>query len=147
MRHITISAIRDIIIYLSIMENLRKVISLHQASLISGYHQDYLSSLIRKNEIRGEKVGRNWFTTEEEIKNYILRQEIRHKKTVLKYFLYFKKINKSFISAFACLAIFSVGIYFYNKQAYPNTQAEVSSPKFSDINKSVAQEEFKKLQF
>src|SRR3990167_10337324 len=98
------------------MENLKKVISLHQASQISGYHQDYLSSLLRKKEIKGGKMGGNWFTTEEEVKNYIFKQKIRNKKWIVKYFLYFKKMNKSFIYAFICLALFSVGLYFYNEK-------------------------------
>jgi len=121
------------------MENLKKVISLHQASQISGYHQDYLSSLIRKNEIKGEKMGGNWFTTEEEIKNYIFKQEIRHKKWIIKYFLYFKKANKSFLYAFICLALLAVGIYFYNEK-YSATQTQTQS-------QAVIKEEFKELQF
>ena len=121
------------------MENLKKVISLHQASQISGYHQDYLSSLIRKNEIKGEKMGGNWFTTEEEIKNYIFKQEIRHKKWIIKYFLYFKKANKSFLYAFICLALLSAGIYFYNEN-YSATQTQTQT-------QAVIKEEFNELQF
>ena len=126
------------------MENLKKVISLHQASKISGYHQDYLSSLLRKKEIKGGKMGGNWFTTEEEIKNYIFKQKIRNKKWIVKYFLYFKKMNKSFIYAFICLALFFVGLYFYNEKNYIATQTEVANTKNSLINKSEIKEE---LQF
>src|SRR3989344_9478293 len=122
------------------MENLRKVISLHQASRISGYHQDYLSSLIRKNEIKGEKMGGNWFTTEDEIKNYIFKQKIRHKKWIVKYFLYFKKINKSFLYAFVCLAFLSVGIYFYNEN-YDTTQTQ------AEIKEAVGEINRNELQF
>lgn len=43
-------------------------IPLKQASEISGYHQDYLSQLIRQKKIKGTKIGRNWFVKEEEIK-------------------------------------------------------------------------------
>jgi hypothetical protein len=129
------------------MENLKKVISLHQASIISGYHQDYLSSLIRKNEIRGQKMGGNWFTTEEEVKNYIFKQKIRHKKWITKYFLYLKKINKSFLYAFICLAIFSVGLYFLNEKSYSEVQTLVVSNKLSSINQLVTKEEYKDLQF
>lgn len=98
------------------MPNLKKIISLHQASKISGYHQDYLSSLMRKNEIKGEKVGNSWFTTEEEIKNYIFKQQIRKKNWLVKTLLYFKKINKSFIYSLIFLVLISVGIYFYNQK-------------------------------
>ena len=86
------------------MGNLNKVISLHQASKISGYHQDYLSSLIRKNEIEGQKMGGNWFTTEEEIRNYIFKQKIRNKNWVVKFLMYFKKMNKSFLYSLIILA-------------------------------------------
>jgi len=68
-------------------------------------------------------MGGNWFTTEDEIKNYIFKQKIRHKKWIVKYFLYFKKINKSFLYAFVCLAFLSVGIYFYNEN-YDTTQTQ-----------------------
>lgn len=129
------------------MENLKKVISLHQASKISGYHQDYLSSLIRKNEIQGQKMGGNWFTTEEEVRSYIFKQEIRHKKWIVRYFLYFKKINKNFIYAVICLTLLSVGIYFYNKISYSEIQAEIINPSFSNISKLEIEEESKELKF
>ncbi|MFA5791897.1 MAG: hypothetical protein WC884_02575 [Candidatus Paceibacterota bacterium] len=127
------------------MENLKKVISLHQASKISGYHQDYLSLLIRKKEIKGEKMGGNWFTTEEEVKNYIFKQEIRHKKWIIKYFLSFKRANKSFIYAFIILVLFGIVIYFYNKR-YTEIQTQTVNTNFSDINK-VVEEKFKELKF
>ena len=125
------------------MENLKKVISLHQASQISGYHQDYLSSLIRKNEIRGEKMGGNWFTTEEEIENYIFKQKIRHKKWIIKYFLYFQKINKSFLYAFICVALLSAGIYFYNEN-YSATQTQI---QIQAVNEAEEEMNRKELQF
>jgi len=78
------------------VENLEKVISLHQASKISGYHQDYLSALIRKKDIKGEKLGGNWFTTEEEIKKYIFKQKTRNKKWIIKYFLYLPIIKQRY---------------------------------------------------
>ena len=125
------------------MENLRKVISLHQASKISGYHQDYLSSLIRKKDIQGQKMGGNWFTTEEEVRNYIFKQEIRNKKWIVRYFLYLKKINKNFLYAVICLAFLSVGIYFYNKISYSEIQTKTINPSLYDINKLETKEELK----
>jgi len=116
------------------MENLKKVISLHQASKISGYHQDYLSALIRKNEIKGVKMGGNWFTTEEAVKNYILKQKVRNKNWVIKCLFYFKRINKSFLYSLIILALLSAGIYFYNKKF---SEAEAQAPNVkapSDIN-------------
>lgn len=127
------------------MENLKKIISLHQASIISGYHQDYLGSLLRKNEIKGEKLGGNWFTTEEEIKNYIFKQKIRHKKWIVKYFLSFtRRINKSFVYALICLILFSVGLYVYNKVEIKNPEVRM---QFSGINQPKPNEQFNRLQF
>lgn len=127
------------------MENLRKVISLHQASQISGYHPDYLSALIRKKEILGEKKGGNWFTTEEEIKNYIFKQKIRNKNWLLKsLLLFFKRLNRGLVYAFVCVIIFSIGLYFYNKNEI-KTKAE--NAKLSNIAKPEVKEEFKELKF
>ena len=127
------------------MGNLKKVITLHQASRVSGYHQDYLSYLIRKGELKGEKVAGNWFTTEDAVKNYILNQEIRQKKSIAKYFLYLKKINKGFVYAFIALIILSTGIYLSNKY-----QSEIKVQTIdvnSDIKKSEIKEEVQALKF
>lgn len=131
------------------MGNLKKIISLHQASQISGYHQDYLSSLIRKKEIKGEKLGSNWFTTEEEIKNYIFKQKIRNKNIIVKYILWFTKANSSLIYAFAFLAIFSVGVYFFNKQ-FSGVQAETAKKEIPSTTQNellVKRDPLKELQF
>ncbi|MDE2399711.1 MAG: hypothetical protein KGL67_01730 [Patescibacteria group bacterium] len=128
------------------MPNLKKVISLHQAATISGYHQDYLSSLLRKNEIRGEKLGGNWFTTEEEIKDYIFKKKIRNKNWIAKNFLFFVRKNTGFIYAFILLAILLVGIYFYDKY-YVEIKNPTLDTQFSGINKFVPKEEVKELKF
>lgn len=68
------------------MESFKKVISLNQAAQFSGYSQDYLGFLIRKGEIKGMKKGRAWFTTEEEIKNYLFKKKVRHQEFAIKEF-------------------------------------------------------------
>lgn len=68
------------------MNSLKKVISLNQASTLSGYTQDYLGFLVRKGEIKGIKKGRVWFTTEEEVNNYLFKKKIRHKEFAIKDF-------------------------------------------------------------
>jgi hypothetical protein len=68
------------------MESLKKVISLNQAAKFSGYSQDYLGFLVRKGELKGIKKGRVWFTTEEEIKNYIFKKKVRHQEFAVKEF-------------------------------------------------------------
>lgn len=108
------------------MENLKKAIPLNQASKISGYHSDYLSALIRKGELKGEKIGGSWFTTEEAIKDYIFKQKVRHKKLAVVDFLSPTRTRKIFI--LATIIFFSIilsGIYFYGK----NTKIIVEEEK------------------
>ena len=50
-----------------------KYISLHEASKLTDYSQEYISLLCRKGKIKGEKLGRNWFTTKEWINDYVAR--------------------------------------------------------------------------
>lgn len=47
------------------------IISLREASKISGYHQDYLSFLIRKNKLQGQKIGKVWCVKEENLRNFM----------------------------------------------------------------------------
>lgn len=68
------------------MESLKKFISLSEAAKISGYTQDYLGSLIRKGEMKGTKKGNTWFTTEEELNNYIFKKKIRNSEFAIREF-------------------------------------------------------------
>lgn len=98
------------------MGNLKKVISLSQASKITGYHSDYLSALIRKNELKGEKVGKSWFTTEEDINEYIFKQKIRHKEfAILDFFSPTR--TKKILAYTGVVFVFGIlfGIYLYGK--------------------------------
>jgi len=47
------------------------LISLREASKISGYHQDYLSFLIRQNKLSGIRVGRNWGVNKQDLLNFM----------------------------------------------------------------------------
>ncbi|HAS80902.1 MAG: hypothetical protein UR25_C0001G0002 [Candidatus Nomurabacteria bacterium GW2011_GWE1_32_28] len=115
------------------MENLKKIISLNQASKITGYHSDYLSSLIRKKEIKGRKIGGNWFTTEEEINNYIFKQKIRHNKLAVGDFLSQKKTKKIFvITGILLVCSLFFGIYLYGKNKKIISE-EVKKTLSSDI--------------
>lgn len=53
------------------MAVLNKMITLREASKISGYHSDYLSFLIRSRKLRGEKAGRSWLVSEREIQRLL----------------------------------------------------------------------------
>lgn len=52
-----------------------KLISLKKAAKISGYAPDYLGYLIRKGKLEGKRVGRDWFTTEEALRAYLLTKK------------------------------------------------------------------------
>jgi hypothetical protein len=57
------------------MNNLNSFITLREAGQKSGYHPDYLSSLIRDGKLQGQKLGKTWVTTEIEIKRLNTSQE------------------------------------------------------------------------
>ncbi len=113
------------------MESLKKIISLSQASQISGYTQDYLGYLIRRGEIKGVKKGRVWFTTEEEVKDYIFKKNIRGQKFIVKGFFSPTRIKK--IIFFAVL-IFIIISFFKERQNHSNFVPvdEIKSPIISD---------------
>ena len=52
-------------------EQLRDLISVTEASQLSGFTPDHIRKLIRKREIDGIKIGRNWLTTREAIRKYL----------------------------------------------------------------------------
>lgn len=119
------------------MENLKKVISLNQASKISGYHSDYLSALIRKKELKGEKIGGSWFTTKEELDNYILKQKIRHKKFAFLDFLSPKRTQEIFLlTGIIFLSTILVGMYIHdkNKKVIFEEEKKVLSSEAEIIN-------------
>ncbi len=90
------------------MESLKKVISLNQAAQFSGYSQDYLGFLIRKGEIKGIKKGRAWFTTEEEVKNYLFKKKVRRQEFAIKEFFSPTRIRNIII---ATMIIFICGFF------------------------------------
>jgi len=47
------------------------LISLHEAAKISGYHQDYLSYLIRNKKLPGVRIGRSWGLKRQDLINFI----------------------------------------------------------------------------
>ena len=99
------------------MPNLKKVISLNEASKISGYHSDYLSALIRKKELKGVKSGGSWFTTVEDINDYILRKKIRHKKWAFSEFFSSPTRRKRIIIWTSVILIAILfGYNFYNRK-------------------------------
>ncbi len=52
------------------------LISVSEASKLSGLTTSYIRRLLRDDRIEGVKIGQNWLTTEEAIREY-LKQERR----------------------------------------------------------------------
>ena len=53
--------------------NIADLISLHEASEICNLSQGHLALLIRNEELKGWKIGRNWVTTREAITDYLFQ--------------------------------------------------------------------------
>ncbi|HDH07801.1 MAG TPA: hypothetical protein ENG89_02175, partial [Candidatus Moranbacteria bacterium] len=57
-------------------------IPLAEAARLSGYTPEHLNLLCRTKRIKAEKIGRNWFTTEEWLDEFIAVVELNNKKAV-----------------------------------------------------------------
>ena len=57
------------------MDNKNDLISLQEASQSCGYSQEYLSLRARQKKLKATKLGRNWVTTREWLKEYVERSE------------------------------------------------------------------------
>jgi len=90
-------------------------ISLKKASQISGYHPDYLGALIRNGKLKGGKIGRDWFTTEEDLRKYLFNRRFFLAKDLL-----FQKISKkaSFIILAALLLPLFVFFLIHSPKMY-----------------------------
>jgi len=107
------------------MDSLKKVISLNEAAKMSGYTQDYLGFLVRKGEIKGMKKGRAWFTTEEEIKNYIFKKKVRHQEFAIKDFFSPTRTRNIIIVAI----IVFIGGFFILSNFNKNSQIPVNETR------------------
>lgn len=115
------------------MESLKKVISLSQAAQISGYTQDYLGFLLRKGEIRGMKKGRVWFTTEEEIKNYLFKKKVRNEEFAIVDFFSPGRIKKIAIATAVILA----GVFLLLSNL-SRTDSELNSDSSGEIKSAIS---------
>ncbi len=52
-------------------EKSENLVSLSEASNLTGYHQDYLGFLCRSGKLKGFKVGRNWSVTKTDLEDFI----------------------------------------------------------------------------
>lgn len=94
-------------------------IPLKVAAQMTGYHPDYISSLIRRGHIKGEKIGRNWVTTRREVETYLST-----KKYVPASFL-FQKSKMIVLLVIAVLIGF--GIYEWQVVGHENPAAIVQN--------------------
>ncbi len=105
------------------MAQLKNPISLKEAASLSGYHSDYISFLIREGKIRGEKIGRNWFTTRDEIKKYLHTQKYLEVSSVM--------FGKKAKMKMAIFAIIVVGVVMVWSQYY---SVGVETSKANTVN-------------
>lgn len=52
-------------------EAAKKLISLAEAAELSGFSKGHMRLLVSRKIIWGTKIGRNWVTTEEAVRNYL----------------------------------------------------------------------------
>ena len=57
------------------------LISLEEAAKLSGLTADHLRRLVREGDLWGKKIGRNWVTTEQAVKEYLARDRRPGPKT------------------------------------------------------------------
>jgi hypothetical protein len=58
-----------------------ELISTNEAASISGFSQEHIALLLRKGEIWGKKIGRNWVTTKRAVQEYLARDRRPGPKT------------------------------------------------------------------
>jgi len=56
---------------IQIQPGLDQLISLRDASILSGLSSDHLRRLAEQGKIWAKKIGRNWVTTEHSVKSYL----------------------------------------------------------------------------
>ncbi|HAO64636.1 TPA: hypothetical protein DCQ44_01495 [Candidatus Taylorbacteria bacterium] len=109
------------------MEKLGDLITLREASKISGYNFDYLGFLIRSGKLNGRKVGRNWMTTTVDVK-YYLEHSVMLPKVTKKPVTFKVSVVIVFISVIATLGAFYAYSVIY-QNAYD--QATATNSKIS----------------
>ena len=135
-----ISCIRDIALNKATIRMTNNFISLREASKISGYSSDYLGYLIRNGSLKGQKVGRNWVTTNEDL-NFFMN---RNNSASLLKSVFLPRIGQAFsvgaiITIILGLLIFISISSANNSSNTKNVQIEKSLDNSSDINGVVDQ--------
>jgi excisionase family DNA binding protein len=55
------------------LPSLSELLSLQEAAKLSGLSAGHLRLLVRRGDIWGEKLGRNWITTAQAVEEYLAR--------------------------------------------------------------------------
>jgi len=112
--------------------NKKSLTTLSELAKQYNYHQDYLSQLIRKGEIKGEKVGRSWCTTPAEIERYKIRKQYVTLGYLLKPYL--------FEIALLCLGCFVVAtsLWYWHDSTQVPAVLEAETELSSDLDVSVS---------
>ena len=84
-------------------------ISLKEAAAISGYHSDYIGSLVRSGKINGKKEGKNWYVSKDDVLNHFMS---KHYVPAWKVFLRSKMLV--FLSALCLIILCAAGVYLYS---------------------------------
>lgn len=53
-----------------------KILTLKEASKLTGYHQDYLSALVRSGKLKAERAGRSWLVTEDDLRVFAAEKNL-----------------------------------------------------------------------
>ena len=109
----------------------QKLISLKKAAENTGYHPDYLGYLIRRGKLEGKKIGRNWFTTEKSVKDFLAAQKFLPLKDFL-----FSWVKPKLIFIFLAVLVFIgiIAILFYN----PSISHQHLSGDFTEEERSIS---------
>ena len=59
---------------------LDELISLSEAAILSGLSPSYLRLLVSNGDIWGKKLGRNWLTTQQTVKDFLAQERRRGPK-------------------------------------------------------------------
>lgn len=96
------------------------------------YHSDYLSQLIRKGEIEGEKIGRSWCTTRSQIERYKLRKQYVTLGHLLKPYAF------EIIVLLLGVGIFSFGLVYWRGVTVEPISQETQTELGSDLDVSIS---------
>ena len=109
---------------------------------MSGYTQDYLGYLIRQGEIKGKKVGRNWFTTKAEVDEYLFKKKIRNEEFAVKdFFSRRRTINILTFTSIVSIAIFSFFFFqsnFSMKKSANKQDVEKNLPTDVEVSDKIS---------